>query len=174
MCLSDLSKSLLGLAFALVLAPTHAEGKDLQSRLGVGAYVQPGFAPALSVKYGFPADNKAKNLSLSAIIGGKFSPDGGNQTLGGLRFQSALVAEDHMNLFAAVTGLYVYNDDGSEDPLQGFDARATVGAEFFLFGLENLGLGIEGGGDILGDLKSDGTLGLRLGTTGSLFFHYYF
>ncbi len=174
MSVKALSTAPIALAMALTLAPGDAQGKDLQSRIGVGAYVQPGFTPALSVKYTLPADNKAQNNALQAIIGGKFSPDGGNQTIGGLRFQSALVAEDHMNVFVAVTGLYVFNDDGSEDPLQGFDARATVGAEFFLFGLDNLGLSVEGGADVLGALKSDGSLGVVLGTTGGLSFHYYF
>jgi hypothetical protein len=129
---------------ALLVAARPAEAKDLRGRVGVGFDNQFGDISALSVRYCLPMPEPALNFQIEGAFGfEKFDPDQDDFPpvyFGGGRLHYGVVAEDNMNL--TVSGGLGVLSDGDQQSLR---AEAMMGAQFFLFGLENLGFIAEWG-----------------------------
>lgn len=163
----------LALATAAALAlPGSAEAKDLRNRFGIGFDSQLGEIPAASVKYTFPASDKAINIAVEALAGLKMPATGDTGVLAGGRFLYTVLAEDQMNLFVGLGGFYV-GSNTLDGQFQGFRGQTLLGAEFFLYGLDNLGLTLQVGVNVdLGDeVPGVSTTASSLGGLG---LHYYF
>ncbi len=120
---------------------TTAHAKDLRGRSGVGFNQQFGHVSALSVRYGLPTPSPVINVQVEGAFGLETaaSEDGGN-VFAGARVLYGFLAEDNMNLFAG-GGLGIVTEQ-SQNTIR---TQPTMGADFFLFGLENLGFTIEWG-----------------------------
>ena len=132
---------LLILLFAIFLPATAAQAKDLRGRTGVGFNQQFGHVSALSARYGLPTSSPVVNVHLEGNFGLDTGPqDSGGNVFYGARVLYGVLAEDNMNLFVAggVGGLT--NGDANTVRVQ-----PSMGTDFFLFGLDNLGFTIEGG-----------------------------
>lgn len=152
------------LAF-LAIVPS-AQAKDLSGRLGFGfndefANSSPSHPlPAISAKYGL-----SKDLHVNGIVGfNTLDPTG--FTLGGKAFKN-IFYETNLNFYAAVGLAYVkYGKSG-------FEILGVLGAEFFIPGLDSLGLLFEAG---VSGSNVTGSFGLR--TIGVTFLnagmHFYF
>jgi len=132
---------LLILLFAALTLASPVQAKDLRGRTGVGFNQQFGHVSALSARYGLPTSSPVVNVHLE----GNFGLDTGAQKEGGNVFYGARVlygvlAEDNMNLFVAggVGGLTT----GDANTVR---MQPGMGADFFLFGLDNLGFTLEWG-----------------------------
>ncbi len=150
------------LALLLVFTPAHA--KDLRSRLGLGLHQELGSpVSTLSVKYGFPTQKPTINLQVEANVGVAMSAVTDLQFYAGGRLLAGVVAEDNLNVYLAAGAGY-----GVDGPSGVIRLQPAVGAEFFLFGLENLGLAVEWGVSV--DLGAD----WAVRTAPNLAAHYYF
>lgn len=175
-----LSRSLLPLILlAPLLAPGVAQAKDLRQRVAVGANAHLGSVPALSVRYGLPTPDPAINVQLEATAGFWAYGDQGTKAVGGGRVLYGMVAEDNMNLFlgvgaGAVTETSAATVDENGDSVQTSSTAARIqpvmGADFFLFGLENLGFTAEWGVNI--DLGSSAGVATSAALGGGV--HYWF
>ena len=152
------------LGSALASAPAHA--KDLRDRVGVGfnSWAGGGSLTNLSVRWGLPTTDPVRNVQFEGNLGLNTSL-GGDLVYAGGRLLYGVVAEDNMNLY--VSG-------GAGTLFQGGDLLVRVQpgltADFFLFGLENLGF--TGGFGANLDLGKGGgvtTSGAAMGG-----FHYWF
>lgn len=155
---------LLLIAATFVATPAHA--KDLRGRSGVGFNQQFGHVSALSVRYGLPTPSPVINIQVEGVFGLETaaSEEGGN-VFAGARALYGFLAEDNMNLFAGGGLGIVTRPDGSTVRTQ-----PTMGADFFLFGLENLGFTIEWGLNI--DLGP--TSGVSTTAAAAAGAHYWF
>ncbi len=151
---------------ALLLSISTADAKDLRSRFGVGFHQQFGSVTALSARYGFPGAKPTNNVQLEADLGLDLSSGNPAQFFAGGRLLYSVVAEDNMNLYLGAGG--GYGVTGTEGVVR---IQPAVGAEFFLFGLENLGFSVEWGVTI--DLGSTWAL-KTVGTAPNAAVHYYF
>ncbi len=164
---------------SLLLASPSSQAKDLRSRVGLGFDTGLGHGspttsgsspavPALSLRVGLPTGET--NLNLQIEVDGGFIVLAGEEArlvLGG-RGLYGLVTEDNMNLYLGVGAAYV--GQGSTGI---FRLQPTASAQFFLFGLENLGLSASWGVSLdLGDPR--GTRAMSIGGAPALAFHYYF
>jgi hypothetical protein len=125
---------------ALLLSPV-AEAKDLRGRTGIGFNQQFGHVSALSVRYGLPTPSPVMNIQLEGMFGlDTAATDDGGNVVYGARVLYGFLAEDNMNLFAGggVGGV----NTAAENTVR---LQPTMGTDFFLFGLENLGFTIEWG-----------------------------
>lgn len=152
------------LACLLLLIAAPASAKDLNGRLGVGASAQLTGGSALSVRYGLPLGNPLVNLMVEADVGVDAGPTATALAAGG-RVLYGVVAEDNMNLLVGAGAAYV--TDGLDGHVR---VQPSLGAEFFLFGLENLGFDAEIGLDV--DVGASSRVTVR-GAPG-VGFHYYF
>ena len=129
---------------AFLVAARPAEAKDLRGRLGVGFDNQFGNVSALSLRYALPMPDPAINIQVEGAFGfAKFDPDQEDfppEYFGGGRLHYGVVAEDNMNL--TVSGGLGVLSDGDQQSLR---VEAMMGAQFFFFGLENLGFIAEWG-----------------------------
>ncbi len=153
----------------LFLLPSQAEARDLRGRLGLGFNNNFSSLTSISVKYGIPTNKETLNLQIQAMVGFAFLKDQDDRFFAGGRVLIPILAEDNLNLYAGVGAGYVRFHDAK----QGVRASAVVGVEFFLFGLENLGLSAEFGlnldaGNQILDVQTTG------GTQASVGVHYYF
>ena len=87
----------------------------------------------------------------------------------------AFLAEDNLNLYAGVGAGYAGFDDGS----RAVRAQPALGVEFFLFGLENLGLSAEFGVNVDVGISSSGIdvttgAGPDASSFAAIGVHYYF
>ncbi|MCO4771895.1 MAG: hypothetical protein KDA24_17825 [Deltaproteobacteria bacterium] len=161
---------LSSLSFALVtLVPSSSEARDLRGKLGIGFNNNFSSLTSLSVKYGIPTNKETVNLQVQATVGFAFLKDQDDRFFAGGRILIPILAEDNLNLYTAIGAGYVRFHDAK----QGVRASAVVGVEFFLFGLENLGLSAEFGlnldaGNQILDVQTTG------GTAASVGVHYYF
>lgn len=162
---------LLTLAFfATALAlPSSAEARDLRGRLGIGFNNNFSSLTSISVKYGIPTNKETVNLQVQALVGFAFLKDQDDRFFAGGRVLIPILAEDNLNLYAGVGGGYVRFHDAKQAARIG----AVLGVEFFLFGLENLGLSAEFGlnldlGNQVLDVQTTG------GTAAAVGVHYYF
>lgn len=130
-------------AAALLLAAPSAQAKDLRERVGVGANAHLGSVPALSVRYGLPTGNPAVNIQAEAVAGFWAQSGQAARVTAGGRVLYGVVAEDNMNLFlgAGAAADTVGNQVNAR-------LQPVMGADFFLFGLENLGFTAEWGVNI--------------------------
>lgn len=153
-----------------VSAPAHA--KDMRGRFAAGFNQQFGHesansgVSALSGRYALPTNSHAINVQLEANFGfDTVDAETGGNVLTGARLLYGVVAEDNMNLFMAGGVGVLTADEESTIRLQ-----PAMGADIFLFGLENLGLTIEWGLNIdMGD-KSRTSTTAALGAGA----HYWF
>ena len=130
---------LLLLTAISVALPAHA--KDLRGRSAVGFNQQFGHVSALSVRYGLPTSSPVINVQVEGAFGLETAAteDGGN-VFTGARVLYGFLAEDNMNLFAGGgVGVLTHPDKTI------IRTQPAMGADFFLFGLENLGFTIEWG-----------------------------
>lgn len=140
--------SLLSLALS-----RPATAKDLRGRLGVGFNNQFGQLSALSVRYGLPMPDPVINVQVEGAFGFAQVDGQDGSYFGGGRLLYGVVAEDNMNVYlGGGAGMLT---DGSYQALR---MQATMGAQFFLFGLENLGFLTEWGVDVdVGDVSGAAT-----------------
>ena len=146
------------LLIALLAAPVHA--KDLHGRVGVGFNQAIGQTASLSARYWLPLPAKAPNIGFEAAVG----LDTANEAFtAGARAFYVFVEEDNLNLYGAAGAAWL----GGRNALR---VQPGVGAEFFLFGVENLGIAAEGSVNVdLGaptSVSTSGNLGAAV--------HYYF
>ena len=130
---------LLLITAIFIAAPAHA--KDLRGRSGIGFNQQFGHVSALSVRYGLPTPSPVINVQIEGAFGldTAANEEGGN-VFAGARVLYGFLAEDNMNLFAG-GGLGIVTEQNQNT----IRTQPTMGADFFLFGLENLGFTIEWG-----------------------------
>ena len=138
----------------LLLSLPTAEAKDLRSKIGLGFHQELGSMSALSVRYGFPAAKPITNIQLEADVGLALAADSPTELYAGGRLLYTVVAEDNMNFYLGAGAGYatVAGSDADGDPTStGFvRIQPALGAEFFLFGLENLGFSVEWGANKIG------------------------
>ena len=141
---------LIGLTSLLAFGP-KAEAKDLRGRFGLGFNQQFGHVSALSVRYAIPTNSHAINIQLEGNFGldtataPALDPEtdemlSGRSVFSGARLLYGFVAEDNMTLFGAA-GVGILT--GTEDTT--VRLQPSMGADFFLFGLDNLGFTVEWG-----------------------------
>ena len=123
------------LAAALILCCSSAWGKDLQGRAGVGFASGLDDVQSLTVRYGLPIGEAPMNILVELGAGASLTGGTADQWTVGLRGLYAVVVEDNLNLYAALGVAYV-NRSGSHT----FRVQPALSAEWFAFGLENLGL----------------------------------
>jgi hypothetical protein len=153
----------------LLLLPSGAQARDLRGRLGIGFNNNFSSLTSISVKYGIPTNKETLNLQVQAVVGFAFLKDQDDRFFAGGRVLVPILAEDNLNLYTAIGAGYVRFHDSK----QGLRASAVVGVEFFLFGLENLGLSAEFGlsldvGNQILDVQT------TAGTAAAVGVHYYF
>lgn len=162
--LLPLRAALLPLA-ALLLAPAPALAKDLGNRFALGANAHLGSVPALSVRYGLPTGNPAVNIQVEAAAGFWTVSNAKADAVAAGRVLYGVVAEDNMNLFlGAGAGANVTAG------VANFRVQPVMGADFFFFGLENLGFTAEWGVNI--DVGGSTTAGTSASLGGGV--HYWF
>jgi len=155
---------MLLLLSTMVIAP--AQAKDLRKRVGVGLDNQFGHVSSFSVKAGVPTPDPAINVQAQATFGFSVLDGAADDWWLGGRVLYGVVAEDNMNLYAAAgAGWRVAGQDKS------LRLYPAVGGEFFLFGLENLGLSAEVGVGI--DLGTGADI-YSVGSAAGMGVHYYF
>jgi hypothetical protein len=151
---------------ALLLSLATAEAKDLRSRVGVGFHQQFGSVTTLSARYGLPLPKPTQNLQVEAGVGMALEASAPAQFFAGGRVLYAFLAEDNLNLYGAAGAGYAL--DGNDGYVR---LQPALGAEFFLFGLENLGFSVEWGVTVdLGTTWRAQTVG----TAPNAAVHYYF
>lgn len=144
-----------------------AEAKDLRGRVGVGFEQQLSGMGALSAKYSFPTSKPQLNAQGQLIVGTDLDPSAANSAFVGVRGLYGVAAEDNMNFQLGVGAGYL-NNAGTPT----FRLEPVMGAEFFLFGLENLGFTLQWGVQM--DFSSAGVGLQTLGSGASLGAHYWF
>lgn len=158
----------------LTMLLATADAKDLNGRLGVGFNQSIGFTQssatvtALSVRYGIPTGTPTINFQIEANAGLDYSSTG-TRANGGLRLQYGVVAEDNLNLYLGAGVGYLF--DNYTPGASAVRVQPSLEAEFFPFGLENLGFTAGVGVNV--DIGS----GVRIGTVGgapNVGMHYYF
>jgi hypothetical protein len=161
---------MLALPLILALVP-HADAKDLRSRFGLGLNQQFGDVSALSLRYGLPTAKPTQNIQIEADAGIAVRDNLSYALVGG-RLLYGFVAEDNLNVYGAAGVAYAGGTPvggGSEEYF--VRVQPAFGAEFFLFGLENLGFTVEWGLNL--DVGSP--LGITtVGSAPAAGFHYYF
>jgi hypothetical protein len=157
----------LAVGTALLISPV-AHAKDLRNRIGVGFNNQFGHASSLSVRYGLPWNKEAINLQLELLAGVDLDSDDTttDAVSAGARVLYAIVAEDNMNLYAAA-GLGWVSHDGEA----GVRLQPGLSAQFFLFGLENLGFSADWGLSL--DVGTNSAVASFTSAPG-MGLHYYF
>lgn len=149
------------LALALLVDPAAA--KDLRSRVGVGFHQGFGDTSALSFRFGVPAASPTMNLQVEADVGLDISSAATGFFAGG-RALWGVVAEDNLNLYVGAGAGYL----GASKAVR---VQPVLSAQFFLFGLENLGFSAEWGVNVdLGTASRVTTIGG--GPAAAV--HYYF
>jgi hypothetical protein len=146
----------------LTLLLTTATAKDLHGTLGLGFDSHVGDGAALSARYWLPLGKAAPNIGVQAVLGLDTTAATPDWATGG-RALYGFVEEDNMTLYAAV-GAYAL---GARRALR---LQPAIGAEFFLFGLEHLGISAQWSLDMdVGQTSDVATRG-----SGAAAVHYYF
>ncbi|MBM4391415.1 MAG: hypothetical protein FJ090_09865 [Deltaproteobacteria bacterium] len=125
---------------ALLILAAPAEANDLRGRLGLGFHAGLGSVSAVSVRYAIPTKSPAIDVQLELDGGFAVAPGADTELVAGGRILHSLVAEDNLSLYGAGGAHYV-SAAGSDF----VRVQPALGAEFFMFGLENLGFGVEWG-----------------------------
>jgi hypothetical protein len=124
----------------VALTSSVAHAADLRGRFGFGFHAGLGSVSALSVRYAFPTKSPVVNAQVELDAGADISTKDPVALVAGGRILYGLVAEDNLSLYVA--GGAAYEAAGGASLIR---VQPAMGAEFFLFGLENLGLGVEWG-----------------------------
>ena len=145
-----------------------ANARDLQGRLGIGYNSQfvnsvvDSRVPGVSIKYALSRD-----LAVEAIAGTRTSTP--TNTVTGVKLYKNVFLETNLNFYASLGGAIV-----SANRASGAEFMGTLGAEFFIPGLESLGFSFETGGAL--HSLSNGSMSFR--TIGVSFLdagmHFYF
>jgi hypothetical protein len=149
----------------LLAVSSPALAKDLRGRFGGGFNQQFGAVSALSLRYAFPTNAPAVNIQLEGAFGLETQAESGGRVFSGGRLLYGMIAEDNMNLFVAGGVGALIADQTSTIRLQ-----PTMGADFFFFGLENLGFTVEWGLNL--DLA--GQTGIATTAAAGAGVHYWF
>ncbi len=160
---------ILLLTLLSLVVPATSQAKDLRKRFGVGFNNNFSSLTSISAKLGLPTPRDTINVQVQALVGFSVLTNQDNRFFAGGRVLLPIIAEDNLNLYGGVGGAYVrYHDDA-----EGARLGAVIGVEFFLFGLENLGISAEFGLNL--DIGV-GTLDIQTtsGTGASVGAHYYF
>jgi hypothetical protein len=145
-----------------LLLPSTAAAKDLRGRIGVGFQSQLGQSAALSARYALPMPKPTQNMQLELDVGFDVGADTTAFMAGG-RALYGFLAEDNLTLYGAGGVAWLGGDDNLR-------VQPALGAEFFLFGLENLGFSAEWGVNI--DMGASS--GVRTFGTAAAGVHYWF
>jgi hypothetical protein len=154
-----------------LLLSSSAEAMDLRERVGIGYSNQFASVSSLSVRYHLPTRSPTIRLAVELTAGASVmnSPSAATTYdgwFGGVRVLYGLVAEDNMTLYAAAgTG---FTSTGADQAVR---LQPALGAEFFLYGLENLGISTEWGLNV--DMGSTTRLNTVSGGP-AVAVHYYF
>ena len=159
----------------LLMMPADASAKDLRKKLGIGFNNNFTSLTSVSVKFGLPTPKPTLNFQVQALAGFGLAKNEPARAFVGGRVLLPIVAEDNLNVYAALGGGYlrVRPEGVTGDPIDAFRGQAVLGAEFFFFGLERLGFSAEFGIniDVGEDILSFETTS---GTAASVGVHYYF
>jgi hypothetical protein len=155
------------LSLLALLSSPDAHAKDLRGHFAIGFENQLSGMPALSAKYAFPTSQSQLNAQLQVVAGWSVEPSADNQSFCGARGLYGVVAEDNLSLLVGA-GLGYARSGGSA----AFRVEPLMSAEFFLFGLENLGLTLQWGLQL--DLGSSGTAFRSMGSGAAIGAHYWF
>ena len=152
----------LAVLAAICFMPRSANAKDLRSRFGAGFNNQFGHVSALSVRYALPTPSPVINVQVEGNFGLDTQTDA---VFSGGRLLYGVIAEDNMSIFAG-GGVGVLSSAG-ESSLR---LAPAMGADFFLFGLDNLGFTVEWGLnlDVSGESGAATTAAMAAGA------HYWF
>ncbi len=151
-----------------LLVGTSAHAKELQGRLGLGYnaefenfYVDGG-VPAISIKYGM-----TRAFGIEGVFGTTTSSTNKNSVAGAKLYQN-IFFETNLNFYAMIGGAVVTVPTHSGGQFIG-----GFGVEFFIPGIESLGLAMETGGsfDNLSGSFVLKTLGVSFLNAGM---HFYF
>lgn len=121
------------------LAPCSAQARDMHARFGIGyngAFANTDKAngvPGVSFKYGFTPD-----LAIAAIIG--ISTAEPSNSVTAVKLFKNVFFENNLNFYFTLGGGVVNAEDNS-----GAEFITALGAEFFIPGIESLGLSFETG-----------------------------
>lgn len=129
--------SMMLVLLALVMP---ASANDLRGRLGFGFHAGLGSVSALSARYALPTSRPEVNVQLELDAGVAIAEGIDPQIVAGGRALYGVVAEDNLSLYVAAGAFYIQDPARSHVRIQ-----PAIGAEFFFFGLENLGFGVEWG-----------------------------
>jgi len=128
----------------LVLSST-ASGRDLSNRLGIGYSDQFGLAgslPSLAIRY-YPNSD----LAIGAALG--VDTDKDNSKFGfSAKVMRIVFHEDNLNFYLGASAGLISQEVNNGGNDSGFDLSGFGGAEFFLPGLDSLGLSFEMGAGI--------------------------
>ncbi|NDF15311.1 hypothetical protein EB061_08320 [bacterium] len=156
-------------AICLLFLPASSGAKELFGKMGLGYNAQ--FAnttqtngvPGISLKYGL-----APRDSLE-LIAGFYSGSGGTGVFAG-KFMHTLIPENYANFYFLAGAGYVYASR------TGIELLGGLGAEFFIPGVDSIGISFETGMSAESITSSSGSLVLK--TFGVSFLnagmHYYF
>ena len=135
----DLSRFFILLALLVSLTANHAQAKELIGRVGLGYNAQ--FAntslqngvPAISVKYGLAP------RTMLEIVAGFYSGANGSG-VAALKYMRTLHAETYANFYFLIGGGLV-----SANRKSGSEFIGGFGAEFFIPGVDSVGISFETG-----------------------------
>ena len=145
--------------------PATASAKDLAGRVGFGSNNQFSSLSALSARYVLPIHDV--HFALEAQFGASVIKAQDNGGFMGARAIWGLVREDNMLLHLGLGAGYW--GEGSDSSIR---IQPVVGAEFFLYGLENLGFLVEWGVTLdFGEFRNQAYTTSSLPSAG---LHYYF
>ncbi len=161
-------RSILPLLSLFAFSST-AMAKDTRGRFAGGFNQQFGHVSALSVRYAIPTNSPAVNIHLEGAFGletqsGEDTEEA-NRVFSGGRLLYGIIAEDNLNLFVAGGMGALSNNDSSTLRIQ-----PAMGADFFFFGLENLGFTVEWGLN----LDVTGQTGIATTAAAGAGVHYWF
>lgn len=161
--------SVFALLIVALNSSTTAHAKELFGRIGLGYNAQfaqtstTNGAPAISIKYGL------NPRTMIEAIGGYYSGTGGTG-VAALKFMQTLHSESYANFYFVFGGGLV-----STTLKSGVEFLGGFGAEFFIPGVDSIGLTFEGGVDFENVSATSGSLVLK--TFGASFLnagmHFY-
>ena len=159
---------LCGVLAIAAVSPRSGLARDMQGRLGIGYNSQfvnsvvDSRVPGVSVKYGLTRD-----LAVEAIAGTRTATP--TNTVTGLKLFKNVFYETNLNFYLSLGGAIV-----SANRVSGAEFMGTLGAEFFIPGLESVGFSFETGGALHN--LSNSSMSFR--TVGASFIdagmHFYF
>jgi hypothetical protein len=149
----------------VLLAATlpEANAKDLRSRVGVGLHQQFVGVSALSVRYGLPTAKPTSVVQVEVDAGVAAAASAPLELYAGGRLLYSVLVEDNLNVYLGAGAGYA-----QQAGVGAARVEPVLGAEFFLFGLENLGFSVEWGVPV--DLGA--TWSVRTAPNAAV--HYYF